>query len=258
MIMRTERIILSLLLLTMACGQTGRVTSFITIPMTSADLRCPYTWCEDDSWTFISWAVLDSPGSGAVLALESGFQPGVFPEPGTEIELPISGELEDALKSRMASARLVRIATEHRENGENEEAFRVLQRAVSADESWSIPLCNMAIMLLEEGNQTVAQSILEPVAHKYRPSLILSRIAWEEGRSSDALSYLETTLSSPDPPAEALAAAALLYTVTGNRYLASGIWRTILAQPDADSRLRLMAVRFALLEQRRSELEGID
>jgi hypothetical protein len=116
----------------------------------------------------------------------------------------------------------------------------------------------MAIILLEEGNTQAALDLLEPVSYKYRPALILSMIAWEDGRSSDALAYLETTLAGPDPPAEALAAAALLYTVTGNRYLASSIWRRILAQPDADSRLRLMAVRFALLEQRRAELEGLD
>ncbi len=257
--MRTrERIVLPLLMLMTACGPTRTVTSFITIPVTSADLSCPYTWCEDDSWAFISWAVLDSPVSADVLALESGFQPGVHPEPGMKIELPLSSDLEEALEMRMDSARLVRIATEHRGDGESQEAFRALQQAAATDESWSIPLCNMAIMLLEEGNVTGAQAVLEPVAHKYRPSLILSRIAWEDGRSSDALGYLETTLSGPDPPAEALAAAALLYTVTGNRYLASGIWRRILALPDADSRLRLMAVRFALLEQRRSELEDID
>jgi tetratricopeptide (TPR) repeat protein len=249
----------ALVLAAVSCGtRETSVSTFIIVPGTSPDLGCSYTWQQDDTWKFMAWAVLDSPGAADVLALESGYRPDSLPRPGTEVSLPVAGGLESELSSRMAAARLVRTATDHRESGDDPGAFRALQEAAEADPSWSVPLCDMAIMLLEEGNCDAAADILEPVAYKYRPSLILSRIAWEEGRSDDALSYLQTALSGPDPPAEALAAAALLYTVTGNGYAASAIWLRILAQPDADSRLRLMAVRFALLESRRASLQGLD
>ena len=255
--MQYSRLFIPLLMMITACG-TREYVQMDYPPETSVDSKCSYTWREDDSWALISWAVLDSEDAEDALALSSGYQPGTRPEPGTTIQLPLSSDLEDALEVRMESARLVTTATEAYEDSDAIAAFRYLNRANQTDPSWSIPLCDMALILLEEGNAREAQAVLEPFAHKYRPALILSMIAWEDGRSADALTYLETSLSAPDPPAEALAAAALLYTVTGNRYLASGIWLRILALPDADSRLRLMAVRFALLEQRRAELEGFD
>ena len=255
--MRYNLLVISLMTLIAACG-TREYVPLDNPPETMVDSKCPYTWQENDSWAFISWAVLDSEDAVDALALSSGYQPGTRPEPGTTIQLPVSSDLEEALEVRMESARLVRSATESFEDTDNVSAFRFLRRASQTDPSWSIPLCDMALILLEEGNAREAQAILEPFAHKYRPALILSLIAWEDGRSADALAYLETSLAAPDPPAEAQAAAALLYTVTGNRYLASSIWLRILALPDADSRLRLMAVRFALLEQRRTDLNGID
>ena len=54
------------------------------------------------------------------------------------------------------------------------------------------------------------------------------------------------------PPFEALAAAALIYTVTGHYYQAAGIWREILANPEADASIRLMAVRYAILHEERN------
>jgi len=58
-----------------------------------------------------------------------------------------------------------------------------------------------------------------------------------------------------EPPFEALAAAALIYTVTGNYYQASGIWREILASPEADASIRLMAAEYALLQEERGRRE---
>jgi hypothetical protein len=55
------------------------------------------------------------------------------------------------------------------------------------------------------------------------------------------------------PPFEALAAAALIYTVTGHYYQASGIWREILASPEADASIRLMAAEYAILQEQRAE-----
>jgi len=56
----------------------------------------------------------------------------------------------------------------------------------------------------------------------------------------------ETAIATDAPQAEALAAAAIAYMVTGDSYLANRLWTRLLQDASAPSELRLMAVRFCL------------
>ena len=101
--------------------------------------------------------------------------------------------------------------------------------------------------------------MLQPWSHKFDIALIQSEIAWNNGDPVVALRQLEICLMAESPPFEALAAAALIYTVTGHVYQASGIWRDILASHEADASIRLMAVKYAILfEQRQTRETGFD
>ena len=84
------------------------------------------------------------------------------------------------------------------------------------------------------------------MAHKYTPALLLAMLDWEEGLTGSALDRISEAMSEPDPPPETLAAAAVMYTVTGEDYLASLAWRRILENPDAPSAIRLMALEMLL------------
>lgn len=229
-----------------------RVTTRFELP-TRADEqpRCPYTWRRGDSWPLMAWAVLDSPGDARALAVSSGYGAGESPDPGQDIYVALDSGLSEALEARMSAARMVREATKARESGDRATACSLLVEAMEEDSSWSVPVYDLGIHHLEDGRRHRAVEVLRPLAHKYRIALLLARIAWDDGRTADALRLLETALLDPDPPPEVLAACGIAYTVTGNLYQAASIWRRILADPDAPSNLRLEAVRYALGQQSR-------
>ncbi len=208
-----------------------------------------YVWQAGDSWRFLAWAIMDSEeGEGfEALALTSGWSPsGPFPAPGDTVRLPLEPSLGPALDSRLEAARLVRLATQEADSGRTDAAVRLLRDAIGKDPGWSVPAYDLALLLTERGDMEGAEEVLEPVAHKPRAALVLARIAWEHGDAEGALRHLETALLSDDPPGEALAAAALAYTMTGNTSQASRLWLRLLQDPGAESALRLMAVLYSL------------
>lgn len=212
--------------------------------------RCPYIWREGDGWAFLAWA-LDLEGGAETLAIRSGYSPSVRPQPGDTVSLPLSEELYDALNNRLEAARLVREATEALQERDTLAVREILQRAIQRDTSWSIPVYNLSLIVLrQEGPEEVIQ-MLRPIAHKYDAALLQSEIAWHRGETDIALRQLEICLMDDTPPFEVLAAAALIYTVTGHYYQASNIWREILSSPEADSAIRLMALEYAILQEER-------
>lgn len=240
-----------LLLLLLCCGRE-RTVVITAGPVHSGPGRCTYTWREGDGWAFIAWA-LDIEGGAQLLALQSGRTPDQVPLPGDEIVLPLHQDLSEALERRLDAARLVREATEALAEEDTSAVRNLLRQAMETDSTWSIPAYNLAlIMLRQEGPRQVIE-MLRPVAHKYDAALVQSEIAWNRGDTDAALRQLEICLMDEDPPFEVLAAAALIYTVTGHYYQASGIWREILASPEADAAIRLMAAEYAILQEQRAE-----
>lgn len=243
-------IIASLILSTLSCGTQDTVV-LREIRDYAIEERCRYTWQENDGWAFIAWAIELECGAEA-LAIQSGYSPSERPMPGEEVILPLWEELSEALENRLESARLVREATEVLQTGDTTSVRRLLESAMQRDPQWSIPTYNISLIILKQEGPAAVLELLEPIAHKYDAALIQSEIAWNSGDPDEALRQLEICLMDESPPFEALAAAALIYTVTGHYYQASGIWREILASPEADASIRLMAVRYAILYEERN------
>jgi hypothetical protein len=243
-------ITLSLLISLLSCG-TQDIVVLPEINEYSTGEYCRYTWQENDGWAFIAWAI-ELDGGAEVLAIQSGYSPSERPPPGEEVTLPLPEELSEALENRLESARLVREATEVLQTGDTTSVRRLLQSAMQRDPEWSIPTYNFSLIILKQEGPGAVLELLEPIAHKYDAALIQSEIAWNSGDPDEALRQLEICLMDESPPFEALAAAALIYTVTGHYYQAAGIWREILASPEADASIRLMAARYAILYEERN------
>jgi tetratricopeptide (TPR) repeat protein len=250
MIKTAEALIALSAILVLSCGASESVilldsTRFVL------DERCRYTWQNDDGWAFIAWAI-DIEGGAEILAMQSGYNLSEKPETGEEITLPLPEEFSEALENRLESARAVRQATNLIETGDTVLARNILEEAIEKDPSWSIPAYNLSLILLRQEGPEAVLELLQPIAYKYDAALIQSEIFWNSGDSDKALRQLEICLMDESPPFEALAAAALIYTVTGNYYQASGIWREILASPEADASIRLMAVKYAIIYEQRN------
>ncbi len=240
----------SLILLMLSCGTQDTVV-LPDIREYATEECCRYTWQENDGWAFIAWAI-ELEGGAEALAIQSGFSPSERPQPGEEIILPLPEELSEALENRLESARLVREATEVLQTGDTTSVRRLLESAMQRDPQWSIPTYNISLIILKQEGPSAVLELLEPIAHKYDAALIQSEIAWNSGNPDEALRQLEICLMDESPPFEALAAAALIYTVTGHYYQAAGIWREILASHEADASIRLMAVKYAILHEERN------
>lgn len=245
---------LAVTLLLFSCG-TEETVVLMQRPEYSEYGKCPYTWREGDGWEFIAWA-LDLEDGAETVAIQSGYEPGRRPQPGEEILLPFPEELSEALENRLEAARLVREATGRLEDGDTTAVISLLEEAVSADSSWSVPAFDLSLILLHEEGPQAALRQIQPIAHKYDAALLQSSIAWERGDTQEAMRQLEICLMEESPPFEVMAAAALIYTVTGNYYQASSIWRQILSSPEASSAVRMMAAEYALLHAERMESEG--
>lgn len=239
-------------LLMLSCGTSERVITYTVEYTPVVTERCVYEWQENDGWAFIAWA-LDIHAGAEALAIQSGYLPHETPEPGTEVLLPLDADFSDAFESRMSAARKVREATECLETGDTISVYTLLLEAIEEDSSWSVPACNIALLLIERDMRDTAREFLQPWAHKYDATLILAGIAWQQGDSEEAIRQVEIALMNTDAPFEAKASAALIYSVTGHLYQASSLWRDILANPEASSSIRLMAARLAILEERRSQ-----
>ncbi len=237
--------------LLLSCG--GQETALLPETASYSDPgRCSYTWQEGDGWAFIAWA-LDLEGGAEALALQSGYSPSERPSPGDEIRLPLDEDLSEALENRMEAARLVRSATEKLQEADTTAVRQLLCQAMEKDSTWSVPVYDLSLIMLRQDGPRAVLDLLAPVAHKYDAALLQSEIAWNMGDTDKAMRQLEICLMDEDPPFEVLAAAALIYTVTGNFYQASGIWRQILASPEADPSIRMMAIRYAMLQEERTE-----
>lgn len=238
------------ILFNLACGTSDRVVLSDDTCYTTGE-RCKYTWQENDGWAFIAWAI-DIEGGAETLALQSGYTSSERPEPGEEITLPLMEELSEALETRLEAARIVREATDLLETGDTASVRSLLESAIQRDPAWSIPAYNLSLLMLVQEGPGAVLELLEPIAYKYDAALIQSEIAWNRGDSDAALRQLEICLMDESPPFEALAAAALIYTITGHYYQASGIWREILACPEADASIRLLAVKYAIIYEERN------
>ncbi len=239
-----------LILLMVSCGTQDTVV-LPEIREYATEECCRYTWQENDGWAFIAWAI-ELEGGAEALAIQSGFSPSERPQPGEEIILPLPEELSEALENRLESARLVREATDVLQTGDTTSVRRLLESAMQRDPQWSIPTYNISLIILKQEGPSAVLELLEPIAHKYDAALIQSEIAWNSGDPDEALRQLEICLMDESPPFEALAAAALIYTVTGHYYQASGIWREILSSHEADASIRLMAAKYAILHEERN------
>ncbi len=242
--------ILTAVLLQAACGGT------VVLPPEVAVTTGPgleYAWQEGDTWRFLAWAVLDADrGEGhETLALTAGFAPGVPPEPGAIVRLPLDPSLAGALESRLAAARLVRQATRMREEGRAGEVPGLLLQAIERDAGWSVPRFDLALLVLEEGLVDSARALLEPVATRPRAALLLGVMDWEGCDLEGAVRHLEEAVAGVDPPPEALAAAAIAQMAAGNRYRASRLWLELLQDPDAPSELRLMGLHYCMMLEER-------
>ena len=216
-----------------------------------------YTWQHGDSWRFLSWAVLDDESAAEALALRSGFTADSLPRPGDSVLLPFTPSLEEPLESRLRAARLVREATDSMRAGSTHASLELLSRASREDTTWSVPLYDTAILYIRAGDLSRARSLLREHRSRYRMAMLLAFLCWETGASHDAIDLLEYAMMDEDPPGELLAAAALAYSVSGNSYNACQLWRRVLSDPDVESGLRLMAVRYALVEEMR-RMEATD
>lgn len=235
------------LLLFAGCVTRTTVTGPFVFNTAKTGDRCMMTWAPGDYWEFIAWALLSDPSASGVLAMAAGFSPDSLPAPGSRVALPLSPEMEQPLERRLASARLVRDASVMRREGA-QGVMEMLMRAVELDPDWSVPRTDIAIMHLESGDRTSAAAILAPVVHKYTPALLMAILDWEEGLTGSAMVRISEAMADPDPPPETLAAAGVIYTVTGDTYLASQAWMRILEDPDAPSHIRLKAMEMLLRE----------
>ena len=249
----TAAALLASMLLLVSCG-TEETVVLPEGPDYSGTERCRYVWRQNDGWAFLAWA-LDIDGGASVLAIQSGFDPSEIPQPGDTVTLPLHRDLSGALQRRLEAARLVREATGELERGDTLAVTGLLHEAILEDSTWSVPAYDLSLILLRSEGPASVMEVLAPIAHKYDAALLQSEMAWNRGDTDDALRQLEICLMDDAPPFEALAAAALIYTVTGNYYQASGIWREILASPEADASIRLMAAEYALLQEERVRRE---
>jgi hypothetical protein len=236
----------ALLLLLLSCTRTTRVSSRYLVSAGEQSGRCPYTWQSGDYWEFLAWAILDDPSSASALSVTAGYAPGELPSPGTVISLPLAPEMEEAVSRRMEAAGLVREATEAR-LASSGEAAALLERASSADPSWSVPYTNRTVLLLEEGRTEEALRMLDPVSHKTTPAMVLAGISWRNGDTSGALEHLAEALATDSPRPEAVAAAGIAWMVTGQVNRAGTMLRRLLENPDAPSELRVEALKYAIL-----------
>lgn len=228
------------------CMKTTVVQSRYVIPVESSGPMCSYQWQQGDYWEFLAWAVLDDVSSSSALAVTAGYTPEELPAPGDEITIPIPEEYTDAVRTRMEAARMVRSATELKQT-ERTGCMELLRDAVETDPSWSVPVTNITVMLLEDGRTDDALEMLQPMSHKNTPALILAGIAWGQGKTEEALNHLAEALISSDPEPEVLAAAGIAWSITGEESKAGSVIRTLLEDPDAPSELRIMALRYVLM-----------
>jgi len=233
-------------LLSAACSNTRVVQSRYVIQQFEDDSRCRYVWQAGDYWEFLAWALLDDVSSSAALALIAGYLPETVPAPGTDILLPLPEDLEEAASGRMDAARLIARATAVRET-DRALCMSLLVEARSTDPSWSVPVTNITVMLLEDGRTPEALEMLRPMAYKNIPALVLAGIAWREGNTEEALRHLSEALATPSPRPEVLAAAGIAWSVTGERERAGNIIRRLLEDSEAPSDLRILALRYALM-----------
>ncbi len=243
---RTATIALITIAFLVGCTKTTVVQSNYVIQNEITGSQCTYTWQSGDYWEFLAWALLDDISSSSALAITAGYTPETIPEAGTEITIPIPKEFEEAAQNRMQSARLVRLATEIRETDRN-HCMQLLEDATEKDPTWSVPLSNITVLLLEDGKTEEALELLDPMCHKNTPALILAGIAWSKGYTQEALTHLSEALASNNPRPEVLAAAGIAWSVTGNRERAGFVIRRLLENPEAPSELRILALRYALM-----------
>jgi hypothetical protein len=241
-----SRLTLALVILASACGRHEVLPDVVDIVQGTG---VPYVWQEGDSWRFLAWAVLDTEGGEGweALALTCGYMPDARPAVGGTIVLPLDLALAGALGNRLEAARLVRDATALHDSGDDDAAIGLLQQSISLDSAWSVPRYDLALIHAAAGRREEARSLLVPLAHKPRPAVLLARMAWDDGDTAEAQRLLETAMLAETPSCDAIASAALLYTVTGDTYLASRLWLRLLSDAGADSRLRLMAVEYCLM-----------
>jgi|GEM_PF-457060 len=234
------------LLLLASCGGPGTAAIPERPSITEEGGKCGYVWKAGDSWRFLSWAVMGSEDHADALCLGSGFAPGTSPAPGDTVMLPLSPSLADPMHDRLQAARLVRRAGDAREAGDRATACALLLEAQRFDGDWSVPVYDLALIYIEDGALDAARDLLQPLAHKYRVAWLLSWIAWNRGRMDEALEHIQTALMDPAPPPEVLLSAGIIYSIAGDDYQAGRMWRRVLADAGADSRLRLQALRWAL------------
>ncbi|MCD4706871.1 MAG: hypothetical protein K8S62_03950 [Candidatus Sabulitectum sp.] len=244
--MRTKTLIVTAIALLTGCSNTRVVQSRYVIQTEAAVSECSYVWQQGDYWEFLAWALLDDISSADVLAITAGYTPEALPEPGTEISIPIPEEYEDPARKRMEAARLIRTATEIRETDRN-QCMELLTEASEKDSSWSVPVTNITVMLLEDGRADEALELLGPICYKNTPALIMAGIAWRNGDTDIALRHLSEALISASPRPEALAAAGIALSVTGDRERAGNIIRRLLDNPEAPSELRILVMQYALM-----------
>lgn len=227
------------------CSTRRVVTGHFVFQPPESGERCGMTWESGDHWDFVAWALLSDPSAGIALAFAAGYAHDSLPAPGVRVGLPLHVDMEEALEARLTAARLVRDASALHERGEP-GVMELLRAAVDKDSEWSVPRTNMALVYIGLGQRDEARSVLAPVAHKYAPALVLAILDWQEGKTESALFRISEAMSEPAPPPETLAAAGVIYMVTGESYLAAQIWRRILEDPEAPPEIRLMALEILL------------
>lgn len=235
-----------LFLLSAACTRSTVVQSRYVIQTDTTESECSYEWQRGDYWEFLAWALLDDVSASSVLAITAGYAPDVLPSPGTEIRIPIPEEFEQAASDRMKAARLVRSATDIRET-DRDDCMDLLEEAMDTDPSWSVPVTNITVLLIEDGKTDEALVMLQPMSYKNTPALVLAGLAWSQGSTESALRHLSEALTSSSPRPEVLAAAGIAWSVTGDRERAGNIIRQLLENPDAPSDLRVLALKYALM-----------
>ena len=245
--MKTPICVLTLFaLLLAACTRSTVIQSSYVIETEVSESHCPYRWQQGDYWEFLAWALLDDLSASSVLAITAGYSPDQLPSPGTDIYIPIPHEYEEAARNRMTAARLVQRATDIRETDRN-GCMDLLDEAVDTDPSWSVPVTNITVLLIEDGKTDEALEMLQPMSYKNTPALVLAGLAWRRGSTEGALRYLLEALATSSPRPEVLAAAGIAWSVTGDRERAGNIIRQLLENPDAPSDLRILALRYALM-----------
>ena len=116
---------------------------------------------------------------------------------------------------------------------------------------WSVPSTNITVLLLEEGKTEQALDLLAPLSHKNIPAMIMAGISWQRGNTPETLEHLEEALATETPRPEVLAAAGIVWSVTGDYQNAAMALRRLLENPDAPPELRVRALQFALMLENR-------